>query len=158
MGEGEATGDEKSNVGLVARWITPFVLILKAGFIASSSDGGISTSFNKDDKNEGSPTLLTLACALGAGDVLFGGRRLGPATGGDADADSIFSIIRRVLGRFSLRSGSVGGSAGDAVTDRDFRLREVLGEAVVPGISSSRAFSNAPQALLSSAETAGNAS
>ena len=79
--------------------------------------------------------------------------RLELAMTGDAEDDDVgLSSIRLVLGRFSLRSGSLGGdlSAGDAVTDLDFLFR-VFGEAV----SISFAFSNAPQALVSSTDSTG---
>jgi hypothetical protein len=81
------------------------------------------------------------------------GCRLELAMTGDAeDDDAGWSSIRRVLGRFSLRSGSFGGdlSAGEAVTDLDFLFR-LLGDAV----SISFAFSNAPQALVSSTDSTG---
>jgi hypothetical protein len=72
---------------------------------------------------------------------------------GDADDDSGLSSTLRVRGRFNLRSGSLGGdvcSVGEAVIDRDFRFR-FLGLVV----SISLAFSNAPQALVSSTDSTG---
>ena len=145
MGDGEAAGEEKSKGGLVTRAGIPFVVALNADLEVSSSECGISTSLSNDDKNDGSP-LVSLK-GLDGGEARrcrFGGR-LGPATVGEADDDSTLSMTRLVRGRFNFRSGSVGGSAGEAVTDLDFRFL-FLGLVV----SSSFAFSKAPQALDSS--------
>lgn len=71
-----------------------------------------------------------------------------------ADDDPGLSKTLRVRGRFNFLSGSLGGScsAGEAVTDLDFLFRLLgLSEAV----SISFAFSNAPQALVSSTVSTG---
>lgn len=52
-------------------------------------------------------------------------------------------------GRFSLRSGSGAGSLGEAVAERDLRLRR-FGVAVAVLLLASMAFSRAPHALFSS--------
>lgn len=124
---------------------SPAVVALNADREVSSSELGISTSLSNDDKNDGSPLVSLIGREGGdTGRRPFGGR-LGPAIVGEADDDSTLSMTRRVRGRFNFRSGSAGGSAGEAVTDLDlrFRFRGLV-------VSSSFAFSNAPQALDSS--------
>jgi hypothetical protein len=139
----------------VTRFGPETVVALNADLEVSSSDVvAISTSLRSDDRNDGSPFVSLSMRELGDD-----GRsrplacRLELAMTGDAeDDDSGLSSTLRVLGRFSFRSGSCGGdvSAGEAVTDRDFLFR-LLGDAV----SISFAFSNAPQALVSSTDSTG---
>lgn len=131
------------------------VVALNADLEVSSSEVvAISTSLRSDDRNDGSPFVSLSMREVGDdGRSRPFGCRLELAMTGDAEDDEAgLSSILRVLGRLSFRSGSLGGdfSAGEAVTDRDFLFR-LLGEAV----SSSFAFSNAPQALVSSADSTG---
>lgn len=126
----------------------PTVVALKLDLDVSSSEVAISTSFSRDDRNDGSP----FSCCRG-GERRLVTAALGPATGDEAEEDSGLSIMRRVRGRFSLRSGSVGGSAGDAVTERALRFR-FLGLV----FSSSFALSNASHALDSMGSMTGAAS
>jgi hypothetical protein len=131
------------------------VVALKADLEVSSSDVvAISTSLRSDDKKDGSPLASLSMREVGDGgrSRLLGCRLELVMTGDAEDDDAGWSNILRVLGRFSLRSGSLGGdfSAGEPVTDRDFLFR-LLGDAV----SISFAFSNAPQALVSSTVSTG---
>lgn len=75
--------------------------------------------------------------------------------GGTAAVELSPCVGRRLVrGRLSFLSGSwVGGSMGEAVTDRAFRLRVFGLLVLVP--SASRARSNAPQACLSSLVSTG---
>jgi hypothetical protein len=128
------------------------VVALKADRDVSSSDVAISTSFRRDDKKDGSPLVSLNGREDGDPVRLLFDCRLELAITGEADDDSDLSRTRRVRGLFNFRSGSAGASrsAGDAVTDLDFRFL-LLGLVV----SSSFAFSNAPQALDSSGVSAG---
>lgn len=88
------------------------------------------------------------SCAAEAFDPPFARRESEEvATAGEAAgaAESAWAGNLRVRGRFSFRSGSWAGSAGDAVADGAFRLR-----AAEAGLSDSLARSNAPHARLSS--------
>ncbi len=84
--------------------------------------------------------------------VPFAARSAGSATdagGFDAGPASLGAPMRRVRGRFSLRSGSCDGSMGDPVAERDFRFR-VLTTGVAVARSKSRARSKSPHACRSS--------
>ena len=54
-GDGEAAGDVYSREGLVTRFGPETVVALNADLAVSSSDAPTSTSFKRDDRNEGSP-------------------------------------------------------------------------------------------------------
>jgi len=86
----------------------------------SLSGAGLdSTSFRRDDRNEGLE-----ACCSGRMDGTLLRRRLDSAALSDV---APVSITLLVLGRLSFRSGSAGGSAGDVfadvVADLDLRFR-----------------------------------
>lgn len=125
----------------------------KADLDVSSSDiDGISTSLRSEERNDGA-LVVSRCCRISVELIPLAGRFEGPGND-ELDDDPVVSKTLRVLGRFSFRSGSFGGSddrsAGEAVTDLDFRLR-LLGLAV----SISLAFSKAPHALLSSTLSTG---
>jgi hypothetical protein len=120
----------------------------------SSSELAVSTSFSNDDKNEGSPLVLML---YGRGGLPARLLEKAVELEIDRDADEVEAspITLRVRGRFSFRSGSFddsgAGVEGDAVAGVDFLLFRPLGEGVLLTLlSTSFAFSNAPQALASS--------
>lgn len=129
-------------------------VVVKGDLEVSSSEVAVSTSFSSWVRKEGSPFVS----GKGRDDGLT--RRLVPfvcrledATDAAADDGPGASRTRRVRGRFNFRSGSFGASglsAGDAVIDLDLRFR-------FPGlvVSSSFAFSKAPQARVASGVSTG---
>ena len=118
---------------------------VKVDLEPSSSEVVVSTSLRSCVRNEGSPFVSCTARDGGLSRwvvLLFW--RLEVGIDGLAVEGPGASRTLRVRGRFSFRSGFLGTSersAGDAVTDLDFRFR-LLGLTV----SSSFAFSKAPQA------------
>lgn len=105
----------------------------------------ISTSFNNEERKEGAfVSVAGVATLLGVEEDAPALPRL--AEDWPFDDALGLSITRRVLGRFSLRSGSCDGfSLGELEMDRDFRFR--LAE---PFSSISLAFSKASHAFFSS--------
>lgn len=93
----------------MTRFSPETVVALKADLEVSSSDVvAISTSLRSDDRKDGSPFVsLSMRVVGDDGRSRPFGCRLELAMAGDAEEDdSGLSNILRVLGRFSLRSGS----------------------------------------------------
>lgn len=137
-GDGDNTGDD-----------APFVRLplVRARPVSSEALIWGSSSFSSDD-TKGPPSLT--GTEAGSPFDSEGAAAVGGAVELDAAVGCGCSCVGRrlVRGRFSLRSGSGIGSAGEAVTERALRFR-VLAEVAGP-LSASRATSNAPQARFSS--------
>ena len=120
-----------------------------ARIFSSSEDGVISTSLSKAERKVGASSFCGLAWRRGILELVsFCGGKLVCMVGALDEDASLWVGTRLVRGRLSLRSGCAGGSTGEAVVERDFRLRWFeLGRF---GVAASIAFSSAPQARISS--------
>lgn len=128
------------------------VFTLRADRDVSSSDAeAASTSLRSEERNDGPGDSFSMRDrGEFARAIPFDLLEL--AIAGVVDDDtSGRSGTRRVRGRFSFRSGSLGSAfRGEEVNDLDFRFR-LLGVAV----STSFALSRAPQAIFSSLDSTG---
>lgn len=134
----------------------PEIVVAENADRSSSEADAISTSFRRDDKNDGSPLASFRMRTVGDPEISWLlDMRLEPAFEGAVAEDSGLSKTLRVRGRFNFRSGSCGFSdfsTGEPVTDLDLRFLFLdAGEEV----SNSFAFSKAPQARVSSTVSVG---